>query len=980
VFLISNLLLLTHHSRVIAQDDPGKKKTPAASATIHPRDIARSEQQNPVPPERKKVENENLTNEPHQLPVPAGAIGQRFDIAAAQGAAMKIKPSKTATITVKEVERREKAAPEAANQRKKLENEELTNEPRELPVPPGAKGTPFRVETPPSPPPAAGTPEKSRKKNTSAIEPDFPAIGDNNMTIPPDLGGAVGPNHVMTALNSQIRMQDRTGTTLTTVSLNGFFSALIPGASNVFDPKVLYDPFAGRWTLTAPASSNSASSSLLIAVSATSDPTGVWTGYAFDVDAANTNWFDYPSVGFNKNWIVVTGNLYQVVAPGSPDPFQGEQVYIFDKAALYAGTATPVVTNRPTSEGFTFAPAVTLDNTQNTEYLLSNWNGSSGRLRIYTITGTPAAPVFTMTMLLPAATSTWAAVPNSTGADFAPQSTVTQRIQNNDARMQNCTYQNASIWCAHSVFLPTAAPTHTAAQWWQIDPTTATVQQFGRVEDTSGANFYAFPSIAVNAYNDVLLGYSSFSGSQFASSNYSFRLHTDPLNTLQPTVQFRAGLAKYFKIYSGTRNRWGDYSSTSVDPDNFSLWTLQEYADTPGGGLDRWATEWTHVVPPVSNLFSRDRTEDNGAEPDPSTLPMWESGDIWLRKNQDSTHAFAHMSEDAEFRTGTTNPNYVYVEVHNRGSVPSAGTEQLTLYWAKAGAGLSWPDPWNGGIYFDPGPNTMLMGNSIGTVPIPVTSAGGSSILELPWNPPDPGLYAVAFGGEEHHFCLLARITTSATAPYGMTFPETTDLYANVQQNNHVVWKNIQIFDILPGTGAPAYVVVLQNLGQAPMRTKVRFSALDTNGDPHVFEHGTLKITPVGRFKEIFRRTRVSGEGIRDLGDGTLSVSREDAVLEGITLAPKEWGALQLTFVPNDPAAKPADHVLRVTQLAIEATGDRVVGGQTFVFGKVKGFQAAAGDGPGAGRQAGKMWPKWWWLLLLLLLIVIFAIFLMRRR
>jgi hypothetical protein len=879
----------------------------------------------------------------------------------------KVTPSATATINISEIEKREKASGQKP-EKKKLENESLI-EPKDLPVPPGAKGETFRA-TPPSQNTATPQP---KKKSQTALQPDFPAIGDNNTTIPPDMGGAVGPNHVMTALNSQVRIQDKTGTVISTVTLNGFFSPLV-GAAAVFDPKVLYDAFAGRWIITAPANSASATSSLLIAVSSTNDPTGTWTGYAFDVDATDANWFDYPSIGFNNNWIVVTGNLFPVTPPFY---FQGAQVYIFDKAALYAGPSAPTVLTRPTSEGSTICPAITLDNSMNTEYLVSNWNGNSGGngyLRIYTITGTPAAPVYTMTMLLPNVAQPWGFSPNATGADFAPQSGAAQLIQNNDSRMQDVVFQNGSVWCAHSAFLPASTPTHSAAQWWQIDPTTATVQQFGRVEDTTATNFYAFPSIGVNAYNDVLLGYSSFSAAQFASANYSFRLHTDASNTMQPGVQFKAGLAKYYKIYSGTRNRWGDYSSTCIDPDGFSLWTIQEYAELPSGGLDEWGTEWNRVVPAIPNLYVKDRPEDSGAEPNPSTLPMWQSEDIWLRKTQDAAHAFAHITQDAEYRTGTSNPNYVYVDVRNRGAAPSAGTEQLTLYWAKASSGLSWPDPWNGGVYFDPGPNTMLMGNVIATVALPVIGAGAENIVEFPWNPPDPGVYAAAFGADQNHFCLLARVTTSSSAPFGMTFPETSDLYGNVQKNNHIAWKNIEVYDLLPGTQGPAHAVIA-NLGKQKMNVKLRFTAVDAEGNPVLLDRGTLKVTPGEKMKAIFRQNRPTGEGFKGASDDTFQIVKEGGFLQNIPLEPNEYGTLNVAYVPNNADEKLKGYAITTTQLEQTNATERIVGGQTFVFGAVKGFGTSAG-----GAAIAWHCPWWCWLLLLGILILLLLLFLLRKK
>jgi hypothetical protein len=958
---------------LIAGQDRGKKQTPANTATINPTEAAAREQAAGAPQQPKPVQNEVTV--PHDHMVPPGAIGATFN---AGSSGMKIKPDATAQLDIKEIERREKAAPEKTQKKKKVENEQQQVIPHDLPVPPNAIGKTFDVTLPPSP--ESGKPPK-KAGGPETPQPNFPALIDNLVSIPPDCGGAVGPNHVMTALNTQVRIQNRSGTNLSTVTTDGFFSPLVGAGAFTFDPKVLYDTFAQRWIITAPANSGAASSSLLIAVSATNDPTGTWTGFRFDVDSANVSWFDYPSIGFNHNWIVVTGNMYSI----SSGAFTGERVYAFDKAATYGGTATPTVFTRPVSESGPMVPAITLDDTQLTEYLVSNWNGNSagtGRLRLFTITGTPASPVFTTTMMFPNVSQTWSfGVFNSmTGltADFAPQSGATQLIQNNDARIHDAVFRNGSLWCAQTAFLPATTPTHTAAQWWQIDPATANVQQFGRVEDTTAAQFFAFPSIAVNAYDDVLLGYSSFSATQFPSANYSLRLHTDAPNTMRPSVQFRAGLAKYFKIFSGTQNRWGDYSSTVVDPDQFSLWSLQEYAETPST-QDRWGTEWTHVVPPTASLFVKDRVEDTGAEPDPSPLPMWESDDLWLRKNQDSAHAFAHTTENAEYRTGTSNPNYVYVEVRNRGGAPSAGTEQLTLYWAKASSGLSWPDPWNGGIYFDPGPNTMLMGGVVGTNPIPVIPNGSSTILEFSWSPPDPATYAGSFGTDQHHFCLLARVTTSGTAPFGMTFPEVTgDLYGNVQKNNHIAWKNIEVWDTLPGTSAPATgAAVFANLGTQPMLTKIRFEALDAEGTPELLKHGTIRVTPIGKMKEYFQGIR--GDGIRDLGNGTFSVTANGAMLEGITLPPKTFGRLELAFVPEAGASELKGLALRVTQIEVTPDGDRTIGGQTMVFGSVKGFNVSSGKGTGGTLTNIRHWPWWLWLLIAILILLL-LLFLLRRR
>ena len=82
------------------------------------------------------------------------------------------------------------------------------------------------------------------------------------------------------------------------------------------------------------------------------------------------------------------------------------------------------------------------------------------------------------------------------GNDFAPHKDTSNKIQNNDSRIQNVVYRNGSLWTAHNAFLPVGAVTRTAVQWWEIDTSPSiTVLQFGRIDDSTGVMFYAFPSI-----------------------------------------------------------------------------------------------------------------------------------------------------------------------------------------------------------------------------------------------------------------------------------------------------------------------------------------------------------------------------------------------------------------------------------------------------------------------------------------------------
>jgi hypothetical protein len=418
---------------------------------------------------------------------------------------------------------------------------------------------------------------------------DFPGGTDNGAVTPPDTQGAVGPNNLMVVLNSNVTIETRTGTVLSSVPIASFWSSL-GGINEAFDPRVLFDRYANRWIVSAAANAVSASSYILVGVSQTSDPTAGWNLYKVKVSANGTSWADYPTLGFNGDWIVVQTNVFTV----SQGAFVASNIYAFDKADLYAGGAGQHTVFQDPS-GFTDYPAVTHDNTLPVEYLVRNWNGAGGTLRVSTITGPVGAEVLTTGVAFPKGSRAWQ---DSAALNFAPQLGSSARIDTDDDRIKNCVYRNGSLWAAQTVYFPaTGTPTRSAAQWWQINTASGSVgvvQQLGARDDPSGQFDYAYPTLDVNANDDMMLGYSRFGASQYASANYSFRFHNDPPNTLEADTVFKAGEAPYFKDFGTGDNRWGDYSNVAVDPLNdIDLWTIQEYASTN----NTWGTWWGAISP-----------------------------------------------------------------------------------------------------------------------------------------------------------------------------------------------------------------------------------------------------------------------------------------------------------------------------------------------------------------------------------------------
>jgi hypothetical protein len=448
-------------------------------------------------------------------------------------------------------------------------------------------------------------------------------MSDDDRVIPPDTNGAVGPSHTMTVTNSYIRVHAKsTGVAALTLpeddtfgDTNGFWAPVLPaGSTGVFDPRVVYDPFAGRWIFTAASDGENGNSSVCVATSQSSDPSGAWNLFRFDVDSGDALWADFPTLGFNKDWIFVSANMFTV----SNDSFSRGQVYAFNKANLYAGSSAGSFVFTDSTIPFGLQPAVTLDNTLSTEFLIRHANSAAATEKKSTITGAaPAAPTLTVDTATVTSTLGGWSVPSG---EFLPQACTSpactgtaRQIDVGDARILNAVVRtvggNTSLWFAQNITLPAGgSPTHAAAQWWQVDASsgsTTNVIQQGRIEDstatqTNGGNHFAYPTIAVNKNNDALVGYTRFSSSASPSAAYSFRAGTDTAGTLRDGVTFKGGAGYYEKTFGSSVNRWGDYSTTVVDPANdVNMWTEQEYADAPvgtGDGSGRWATWWGAIA------------------------------------------------------------------------------------------------------------------------------------------------------------------------------------------------------------------------------------------------------------------------------------------------------------------------------------------------------------------------------------------------
>jgi len=443
---------------------------------------------------------------------------------------------------------------------------------------------------------------------------DEAQVGSGFYNIPPDTYGAIGLDKVFTQLNNNYRVLNKTtGAQISKVSIETFWNALGVDGDNVFDPRVTYDPYNNRWLVAAVSHGDDAASRFLLGISQTHDPSGNYNLYSFDPDPGTANWADYPMLGFNKNWVAIGINMFVIGGGGTTNRF-----YVIDYPALRNGIVTATVF---TGTSFCTHPAETYSASEESLFAPNHIGSGAATYRLNSITGTPASPVFNVGALQVRTGGGWVAP----GGNLGPQNCISGTftcpgvltgLDVGDSFIRsNVVFRNNAIWYAQTVGLPTSPITRTAAQWTKLN-TNGTFADGGRIEDpaatSANGSWFTYPSIAVNNNNDVVVGFSKLDGTDYASAGYAFRYGTDAAGTMQDPVVYKAGEDYYEKTFGGSRNRWGDYSHTMVDPlDDASFWTIQEYAKprtTPsiGGSNARWGTWWAKVAPDpcLSNVTS----------------------------------------------------------------------------------------------------------------------------------------------------------------------------------------------------------------------------------------------------------------------------------------------------------------------------------------------------------------------------------------
>jgi hypothetical protein len=392
---------------------------------------------------------------------------------------------------------------------------------------------------------------------------------------PPDTNGAVGATQFVQWVNLQFAIYNKTTGALISGPTNGNalwtgFSGRCAG-SNSGDPIAQYDKVAGRWVMMQPVFS--APYKICVAVSTTSDATGTYNRYEFDM--GSVKFPDYPKLGV---WPASGNPGYFLTVNNFTNNFVGAMLCGMDRTNMLAGSSATMQCFQLSSSFGGVLPGdfdgTTLPPAGEDEDFVNFTGGNTANF--WKMHADFANPVNT-TLVGPVAVT----VPAFTRAQGVPQKNTTTRLDTlSDRMMYRLAYRNLGDHEAfvtnHSVNVNARA----AVRWYEFrNPSAPTLFQSGNIKHKT--LHYWMGSVAMDKNGDIAGGFNTSSANDFPGITYAGRTP----GLAAGKMQKHAGGLTTNGTGSQTSGltRWGDYSAMSVDPaDDCTFYYTTEYLKVTG--------------------------------------------------------------------------------------------------------------------------------------------------------------------------------------------------------------------------------------------------------------------------------------------------------------------------------------------------------------------------------------------------------------
>ncbi len=430
--------------------------------------------------------------------------------------------------------------------------------------------------------------------DNSAPHANFDGITNLSNIYPPDTQGDVSTDKYVQVVNSNFAVYSKTGAVLLGPAALSTIWAGIPApwnGTNSGDPVVLYDQAADRWIITQFSIPNYTQMAELVAISATSDPTGAWYRYVFNF---GTKLPDYPKFGIWSDGYYLSFNQF----------VQGLFGWEWAGTGACALERTKMLAGDPSAAIVYFDSGVAGDQQS---MLPSDWDGANppqaGEPNYFTYFNDWSSPTedylkiwafhvdwvttanSTFTEAISLVTSPFdSEICTATRGRCIPQPGTAIKLETlSDRLMYRMQYRNfgthRSMVTNHTVDVDGTG--HAGLRWYELRNTGSGWSIYQQGTYAPDAKHRWVGSIAMNIMGDIALGYSVSNGTtKYPSIHYTGRHANDPpgqMTIAEQTIIEGTG------SQTGSAARWGDYSMMSVDPTNDrTFWFTSEYVQTTG--------------------------------------------------------------------------------------------------------------------------------------------------------------------------------------------------------------------------------------------------------------------------------------------------------------------------------------------------------------------------------------------------------------
>ena len=427
-------------------------------------------------------------------------------------------------------------------------------------------------------------------------EPGLDATVDKPGLTPPDTTGAIGPDHYLEFVNSEIAVYDRGSLAdpIARVHENTFVGT----ADDTCDGQIQWDQEGRRWLYAVlDCGAQGGNQALFYGWSTSADPTNLASGWCRYRYSTGSSLEDYPKLGHDDSQIIIGTNTFD-----SNGQFNGSHMFIFDKPAP-GDTACPLTSDEnaggvvagAAATDFTPVPASLADSSA-TGYVVSTDSHATGsHLTVYEI-GRTAGGANTVL-----GTQTTVTVPSFSVPAPIPQPGTGEVIDSSDARLTQAVAVTdpgtgkEGIWTQHTVAGAGGGPS--VVRWYQLAPGATAPLQTGTVSGPSGT--FAF-NAAISPTSDgssAVVFYNTGGAGQLVDLQAQYRVAGMALG--QTTSAVALAQSSYADVdfsCGGTAApcRWGDYAGASPDPTNSALvWGTGELTTLApdAGGDAQWGTQ-----------------------------------------------------------------------------------------------------------------------------------------------------------------------------------------------------------------------------------------------------------------------------------------------------------------------------------------------------------------------------------------------------